>query len=234
MKLKGVVFNSVSYASEQIREDPLVPCTPEFKEKKLRKKGDDIYPVKDKSSDRKRLALLINNVEFEYLDNRDGAEKDEMSMERLLKALGYTVLTLRDLTAQGMSAAMRDFSQREEHSRSDSCFVVLMSHGSASGICGVSSIVNSDGEEDIFSTDDIYNCLNTTNCPGLRDKPKIILIQSCRGGELQMNRPKAMFIFRLFCTSQQITKYSQNQLYSHLSCTSVHSIQPSTNQKYLS
>lgn len=135
--------------------------------------------------------------------------------------------------AQGMSAAMRDFSQREEHSRSDSCFVVLMSHGSASGICGVSSIVNSDGEEDIFSTDDIYNCLNTTNCPGLRDKPKVILIQSCRGGELQMNTSKAMFIFRLFCTSQQITKYSQNQLYSHLSCTSVHSIQPSTNQKYL-
>lgn len=59
-----------------------------------------IYPVKERSSDRKRLALLINNVEFEYLDNRDGAEKDEMSMERLLKALGYTVLTLRDLTAQ--------------------------------------------------------------------------------------------------------------------------------------
>lgn len=42
MKLKGVVFNSVSYASEQIREDPLVPCTPEFKEKKLRKKGADV------------------------------------------------------------------------------------------------------------------------------------------------------------------------------------------------
>ncbi|KTF84182.1 hypothetical protein cypCar_00035863 [Cyprinus carpio] len=114
-----------------IREDPLVPCTPEFKEKKLRKKRDD-----------------------------------------------------------GMSAAMRDFSQREEHSRSDSCFVVLMSHGSASGICGVSSIVNSDGEEDIFSTDDIYNCLNTTNCPGLRDKPKIILIQSCRGDTISIRNPQ--------------------------------------------
>uniref|UniRef100_A0A8C1YYU5 Uncharacterized protein n=1 Tax=Cyprinus carpio TaxID=7962 RepID=A0A8C1YYU5_CYPCA len=199
-----------SCGQEVIREDPLVPCTPEFKEKKLRKKGDDIYPVKERSSDRKRLALLINNVEFEYGDDRDGAEKDEMSMERLLKALGYTVLTLRDLTAQGMSAAMRDFSQREEHSRSDSCFVVLMSHGSVSGICGVSSIVNSDGEEDIFSTDDIYNCLNTTNCPGLRDKPKIILIQSCRGGndgcvDVQDSMPKTEHREKDFCCLRSCT-----------------------------
>lgn len=56
--------------------------------------------MKDKSSDRRRLALLINNMEFEYVDDRVGAEKDELSMETLLKGLGYTVLTLRDLTAQ--------------------------------------------------------------------------------------------------------------------------------------
>ncbi len=56
--------------------------------------------MKERSPDRKRLALLINNVEFEYGDDRVGAEKDELGMERLLKGLGYTVLTLRDLTAQ--------------------------------------------------------------------------------------------------------------------------------------
>lgn len=59
-----------------------------------------IYPMKESSPDRKRLALLINNVEFEYINDRVGAEKDELGMERLLKGLGYTVLTLRDLTAQ--------------------------------------------------------------------------------------------------------------------------------------
>ncbi len=36
------MFNLVSYASEQATEDPLVPCTPEFKEKKLSKKKDDV------------------------------------------------------------------------------------------------------------------------------------------------------------------------------------------------
>ncbi|XP_073700557.1 caspase a-like [Garra rufa] len=169
-----------------------------------------IYPTKDKSSDRKRLALLINNVEFEYGDDRVGAEKDELSMERLLKALGYTVLTLRDLTAQGMSAAMQDFAQREEHVQSDSCFVVFMSHGSAAGICGVSSIENSDGTEDIFSTDEIYNCLNTKNCPGLEDKPKIILIQSCRGGNdgwlnVQDSLQKTAHLEKDFCCLRSST-----------------------------
>lgn len=59
-----------------------------------------IYPIKDKSPDRKRLALLINNVEFKNLSDRTGADKDELSMEVLLKGLGYTVITLRDLSAQ--------------------------------------------------------------------------------------------------------------------------------------
>lgn len=82
-----------------------------------------------------------------------------------------------------MHAAMRDFAQREEHDKSDSCFVVLMSHGDAKGICGVFDSI--EDEEDVFQAEEIFNCLNTPNCAGLKDKPKIILIQSCRGGELQ-------------------------------------------------
>ncbi|XP_056615412.1 caspase-23 isoform X1 [Triplophysa dalaica] len=158
--------------------DPLVKCKSEFKQEMLKKEGDDIYPTKDKSPGRKRLALLVNNVEFEYIDDRIGADKDEQSMERLLTALGYTVVTLTNLTAQGMTAAMQDFAQREEHLQSDSCFVVFMSHGNATGICGVST---QEKKEDIFLTDEIFKCLNTPNCAGLRDKPKIILIQACRG-----------------------------------------------------
>lgn len=160
--------------------DPLKPCKPQFKSEILRNEGEDIYTSNEKSNDRTRLALLINNVEFEYLNDRKGAERDELSMEMLLKGLGYTVVTLRDLTAQGMLVAMRDFAQREEHAHSDSCFVVLMSHGNARGIAGVSKQA-SDGEDDLFCIDEIFNCLNTPNCDGLRDKPKIILIQACRG-----------------------------------------------------
>ncbi|XP_026122530.1 caspase-1-like isoform X1 [Carassius auratus] len=183
---KGPTNNAVrcenNNCGQRVRtSDPLTPCTPEFKKKMLQEMGDDIYPVKDKSTDRKRLALLINNVEFRNLNDRAGADKDEVNMEVLLKALGYTVITLRDLSAQGMHAALRDFAQREEHAKSDSCFVVLMSHGDARGICGVFDSFDNEDEEDVLQADEIFNSLNTPNCAGLLDKPKIILIQACRG-----------------------------------------------------
>ncbi|XP_072542888.1 caspase-23 [Salminus brasiliensis] len=159
--------------------DPLKLCQPEFKTEKLKREKDDIYPVKDKSSARKRLALLINNIKFKYMNDREGAEKDELRIEKLFEGLGYTLVTLRNLSAQGMDTAMRDFSQREEHKQSDSCFVVFMSHGDASGLCGVFHL--DDNEQDVFPTTSIFEHLNTPNCAGLRDKPKVILIQSCRG-----------------------------------------------------
>ncbi|TSL40965.1 Caspase-1 [Bagarius yarrelli] len=140
---------------------------------------NQIYPTMEKSNDRKRLAMIINNVNFKVSQfHRSGAEKDEESMGTLLEALGYDVITLNDLSAEGMEAAVRDFSQRNEHRYSDSTFFVIMSHGGHDGIYGI----NYDGNEsDIFPVDKIFHYLNSENCPGLTDKPKIILIQACRG-----------------------------------------------------
>lgn len=60
-----------------------------------------IYPTMEKSKDRKRLAMIINNVEFRVSEfNRPGAEKDEESMRTLLEALGYDVIILNDLSAE--------------------------------------------------------------------------------------------------------------------------------------
>uniref|UniRef100_A0A8B9LQR1 Caspase-1-like n=1 Tax=Astyanax mexicanus TaxID=7994 RepID=A0A8B9LQR1_ASTMX len=190
--------------------DPLILCQPEFKQEKIRNEKDDVYPMKDKSSGRKRLALLINNIKFEYLNDRAGAEIDELSIEKLFEGLGYTLVTLRNLTAQGMDTALRDFSQREEHKQSDSCFVVVMSHGDDTGICGISHI--DDNHEDIFPTAIIFEHLNTPNCAGLRDKPKIILIQACRGkedGEVFVedsgNRSKGQHREKDFCCMRSST-----------------------------
>lgn len=78
-----------------------------------------------------------------------------------------------------MEAALRDFSQRNEHRYSDSTFFIMMSHGGPDGIYGI----NFDEEEgDVLPVDKIFRYLGSENCPGLTDKPKIILIQACRGG----------------------------------------------------
>lgn len=63
-----------------------------------------IYLTKDKSSDRKRLAMIINNIEFRKESfNRRGAEKDEESMGTLLEALDFDVIILNNLTAKACS-----------------------------------------------------------------------------------------------------------------------------------
>ncbi|KAJ8246540.1 hypothetical protein COCON_G00234710 [Conger conger] len=112
---------------------------------------------------RKRMALLINNVKFDHLSERRGAEKDVENMEKLLKALGYTVETHRDLSAQDIDEAVKGFSQHQAHLESDS----------------------TPPEKNLFLIDNIFKHLNTKNCAGLRNKPKVIVIQACRGDEIR-------------------------------------------------
>ncbi|XP_076829027.1 caspase-23 isoform X2 [Brachyhypopomus gauderio] len=159
----------------QAKCDSLKLCQPEFK---TQKRTEPIYETKEKSSDRKRLAMIINNIEFSCKDYyRPGADMDEKSMRILLECLGYNVIILNNLSAKGMEAAFSYFSQCNEHRYSDSTFVVIMSHGGPEGIHGIYV----EDDEDIFPVEKIFQNLNSENCPGLIDKPKIILIQACRG-----------------------------------------------------
>lgn len=161
----------------QTRRSLLKLCQPTFKIQKLQ--SEQIYQTKKKSCDRKRLAMIINNIEFRDSHwNREGADKDEENIRALLEDLGYELIILNDLSAEGMDAALKDFSQRSEHRDSDSTFVVIMSHGGPEGIFGINT---DDNEGDAFPVDKIFHYLDSENCPRLTDKPKIILIQACRG-----------------------------------------------------
>ncbi|XP_049335039.1 caspase a-like [Astyanax mexicanus] len=156
----------------------LIPSSPKFKQDIISKKGQEIYPVLDKGV-RKRLALMINNVEFDSGDKRFGAEIDEKNMEKLLKALGYDVVKYNDLSATEMDEAIRSFAGRSEHAESDSTFVVIMSHGERDKLFGIGQ----QNPNDFLHVDKIFKHLNTANCPALLHKPKVILIQACRGGD---------------------------------------------------
>ncbi|KAG7471093.1 hypothetical protein MATL_G00120830 [Megalops atlanticus] len=159
----------------------LIPCREEFKREMLQKNSASIYIPKDRS-ERKRLALLINNIKFDRKDmERRGAERDEERMEKLLKDLDYSVVKRRNLSAKDIDETVKEFSQREEHAQSDSAFVVLMSHGQRDAICGIHH--QGENNPDLFKLDNIFTHLNTKNCVGLRNKPKVIVIQACRGDE---------------------------------------------------
>ncbi|XP_049325110.1 caspase a isoform X3 [Astyanax mexicanus] len=159
----------------------LIPSSEQFKQDIISKKGQEIYPVLDKGV-RKRLALLINNVEFDCKrKKRNGAQKDQENMEKLLRALGYDVVKHTDLSGREMDDAIKTFAGRSEHAESDSTFVVIMSHGQRDKISGIHH--GPDNPDDFLPVDNIFNHLNTANCPALLNKPKVILIQACRGDD---------------------------------------------------
>ncbi|XP_048050929.1 caspase b-like [Megalobrama amblycephala] len=178
----------VSVEEQPIQSDwkrplSITPSSQEFKDRILTEKEKDIYMPMDKSQ-RKRLALLITNIQFKHLTYRSGAEEDEKNMKWLLKALGYRVKKHTNLCGWQIEAAVKDFAALPDHKDSDSTFVVIMSHGERINNKDAIAGVNHDPENntsDLFFVDDIFTHLNSENCPALIDKPKVILIQACRG-----------------------------------------------------
>ncbi|XP_011782413.1 PREDICTED: LOW QUALITY PROTEIN: inactive caspase-12-like [Colobus angolensis palliatus] len=122
--------------------------------------------------------LVICNKEFHYLHNQNGSELDLLGMQDLLENLGYSVVIEENLTAQEMETALRQFAARPEHQSSDSTFLVFMSHGILNGVCGTK---HWDQEPDVLHDDTIFEIFNNRNCRSLRDKPKVIIMQACRG-----------------------------------------------------
>ncbi|NWX14313.1 CASP1 protein, partial [Aegotheles bennettii] len=143
--------------------------------------SSQIYPIHLPRETRTRRALIICNIEFEHLSERAGAKVDVDGMTKLLEGLGYVVDINCNLTSQEMVTVMKDFADCKEHRTSDSTFLVFMSHGVRAGLCGTKS---RDGITDILSLDTIYEKFNNKHCQALRGKPKVVIIQSCRGDKV--------------------------------------------------
>ncbi|XP_045433471.1 caspase-1-like isoform X2 [Pipistrellus kuhlii] len=157
--------------------DTLKLCTHEDFLKVCKEKAGEIYPIKEKTS-RTRLALIICNREFDHLQPRKGAELDSSGMEELLVGLGYSVTVEENLTAKEMESVLVTFASHKDHSTSDSTFLVFMSHGLLDRLCGTG---HSDEHPDVLPYDTIFRIFNNRNCPSLKDKPKVIIVQACRG-----------------------------------------------------
>ncbi|XP_074498306.1 caspase a-like isoform X2 [Sebastes fasciatus] len=155
----------------------LLPTPKEFWEKKLN--DSEVYAAAEKSI-RNRVALLITNITFtDKRFNRNGAEKDEEDMEKLLTGLGYEVVKYTNLTGKEIDDAVIRFSKLPKLRETDSVVVVIMSHGKLGAVLGVNW--TKEKSDDEFPINNLYEHLGTKNCPALMDKPKIIIIQACRG-----------------------------------------------------
>ncbi|XP_036602826.1 caspase-13-like [Trichosurus vulpecula] len=157
--------------------DTLKLCSHEDFQRLRKTMAGEIYPVMEKVA-RTRRALIICNTKFDWLPPRNGAEYDIKGMHDLLEGLGYRVDVKENLTALAMESVLQQFASLPEHQTSDSTFLVLMSHGGPDGICGKDYKKEA---PQILRVHRIFEIFNTSNCPSLKDKPKIIILQACRG-----------------------------------------------------
>ena len=120
--------------------------------------------------------VIINNVKFgkRRLD-RPGAEEDERSLKQIFKDLSFTVIVKRDLTKHQMENVAEEYGGQTDHSTFDAFVMIVMSHGE-DGDC----ILGVDGRK--TSVKDLMDEFQETKCPSLKKKPKVFIIQACRGG----------------------------------------------------
>lgn len=117
---------------------------------------------------------MINNKKFHDADaNRKGSEIDERNLKELFQELSFTVHVKNDLTWDQMRLVATEFAKKD-HSEFDAFVFIIMSHG---------------GKKDVIQgvrgrSVEIENLMcefTSANCPTLGNKPKLFIIQTCRG-----------------------------------------------------
>lgn len=87
--------------------------------------------------------------------------------------------------SQEIDEAVIKFSKHPKLKETDSVMVVIMSHGKLGAVLGVNWTNETSGRDE-FPIDNIYKHLGSEKCPALLNKPKIIIIQACRGGDCHL------------------------------------------------
>lgn len=123
------------------------------------------------------ICLIINNSKFYHSGGMDkahpdrgGAHVDQHNLEQTFKYLQYKVEVLENLSAQKMNATMLEVAGRD-HSQYDSFLCCILTHGEKEVVHGADS--------EPVNLNDLTGVMKM--CPTLRGKPKLFLIQACRG-----------------------------------------------------
>ena len=120
------------------------------------------------------FCVIINNVKFsDKTMNRAGAEEDERNLKQLFKDLFFRVIVKRNLTKHQMENVAVKYGSKD-HSTFDAFVMIVMSHGGDRDC-----ILGVNGRE--TSVKNLIVEFQKLKCPSLKEKPKVFIIQTCRG-----------------------------------------------------
>ncbi|XP_065546416.1 caspase-6 isoform X2 [Lathamus discolor] len=123
---------------------------------------------------RRGIALIFNHEHFFWhlkLTDRRGTLADRNNLKHSLTDLGFEVRHFDDLKAEDVLQKISEAS-KDDHSNAD-CFVcVFLSHGENDHVYAYDTYIKIESITDMFRGD---------KCQSLVGKPKIFIIQACRG-----------------------------------------------------
>ncbi|KAL1023877.1 hypothetical protein UPYG_G00048310 [Umbra pygmaea] len=128
----------------------------------------------DMGGERKALMLCVRD-EKGIKEKRCGFEVDRQTMEKFFKDFNFCYQFVLDKNTEDMRNAVKDFRDSINSSKENiSCvLVVTSSHGNRHGI--------QDAQGDILKIKDIITPFGDELCPKMKGKPKIFIIDACRG-----------------------------------------------------
>ena len=134
------------------------------------RKSTDAYPI---TTNPRGLCVIVNNENFTNMKGRAGSSWDAAALEELFGKLNFHVERYDNLTSKEINQLMENMREYD-HSKLSCLFVCVLSHGVNGQIYGT------DGE--LVAVDRMTRTFVGTKCPTLAGKPKVFLIQACRGG----------------------------------------------------
>ncbi|XP_052903201.1 caspase-1-like [Anopheles moucheti] len=133
---------------------------------------DDRY---DTSHPNRGLAIIINQVQFHGMAEREGSDKDRDSISSVLSGIGFDVREFDDLKRKKLLANIKSVAS-EDHSQNDCLVVVVMTHGKKNNCLYA--------RDKCYKADKLWEPFIGDACPSLLGKPKLFFIQACRGRKL--------------------------------------------------
>ncbi|XP_076097346.1 caspase-3-like [Mytilus galloprovincialis] len=169
----------VGNKGETLTKTPIAPIANETESNSGQGKIAKTHLDQERYTISSGIAVVINNITFNpklKLGDREGSDVDASSLFQRFMELGFDTDMLNDVTKDDMDTKFNEIREDKESLKNADCLiVVLLTHGN---------------EDSVYMTDMsikikyVMDFFNATNCPELILKPKVFILQACRGLDL--------------------------------------------------